>query len=46
MEELEQFKAQYPEVFDVVQTVSSLQTESQVSQLREELGTIKEREKD
>ena len=46
MEELEEFKAQYPEVFDVVQTVSSLQTESQVSQLREELGTIKEREKD
>ena len=46
MEELEQFKSQYPEVFDVVQTVSSLQTESQVSQLREELGTIKEREKD
>ena len=46
MEELEEFKSQYPEVFDVVQTVSSLQTESQVSQLREELGTIKEREKD
>ena len=46
MEELEQFKSQYPEVFDVVQTVSSLQTESQVAQLREELGTIKEREKD
>ena len=44
-EELQAFKNQYPEVFEVVQTVSSLQAESQLSELREELGTIKEREK-
>ena len=46
MDELTQFKDQYPEVFEVVQTVSTMQTESQLSQLREELGTIKEREKE
>ena len=46
MDELAQFKDQYPEVFEVVQTVSTMQTESQLSQLREELGTIKEREKE
>lgn len=45
-EELEEFKERYPDVFEVVQTVSSLQTESQVSQLREELGSIKEREQE
>ena len=44
-EELQAFKDQYPEVFEVVQTVSSLQAESQLSELRDELGTIKEREK-
>ena len=32
-------------MFEVVRTVSSLQTESQLSELRNELGTIKEREK-
>ena len=46
IEELQAFKEQYPEVFDVVQTVSSIQAESQLSELREELGTIKEREKE
>ena len=45
-EELEEFKQRYPDVFEVVQTVSSLQTESQVAQLREELGSIKEREQE
>lgn len=45
-EELEEFKERYPDVFEVVQTVSSIQTESQVAKLREELGTIKEREKE
>ena len=44
-EELDEFKEKYPDVFDVVQTVASMQTESQVSKLREEIGTIKEREK-
>ena len=46
MEVLAQFKDQYPEVFEVVQTVSTMQTESQLSQLREELGTIKQREQE
>lgn len=46
VEELEEFKERYPDVFDVVQTVSSMQTESQVAQLREELGSIKEREQE
>ena len=45
-EELAEFKERYPDVFEVVQTVSSMQTESQVSKLREELGTIKEREQE
>ena len=45
-EEPEEFKQRYPDVFEVVQTVSSLQTESQVAQLREELGSIKEREQE
>ena len=45
IEELEEFKRNYPEMFEVVQTVSTIQTEAQVSQLREELGTIREREK-
>jgi hypothetical protein len=44
-EELDEFKRKYPEVFQVVQTVSAMQSESQLSELREELGTIKEREK-
>ena len=43
-EELDEFKERYPDVFEVVQTVSSMQTETQVAKLREELGTIKERE--
>jgi len=45
-EELEDFKNRYPDVFEVVQTVATLQTESQVAQLRDEIGTIKEREKE
>ncbi len=46
VEEIEEFRKRYPEVFEVVQTVSSLHTEAQVSELREQLGTIKEREKE
>ena len=45
-EELDEFKERYPDVFEVVQTVSSMQTETQVAKLREELGTIKEREQE
>jgi len=45
-EELQTFKEQYPEVFEVVQTVSAMQAQSQLSQLQEEIGVIKEREKE
>jgi hypothetical protein len=44
-EELEEFKERYPEIYEMVQAVSTMQTEAQVSELRSELGTIKEREK-
>jgi len=45
MEELEEFKERYPDVFEVVETVSGIQTESQVAKLREEIASVKEREK-
>ena len=45
MEELQSFKEQYPDIFEVVQTVSAMQAQSQLSQLQEEIGIIKEREK-
>ena len=45
LEELEEFKERYPDVFEVVETVSGLQTESQVAKLREEIDSVKEREK-
>ena len=45
MEELEEFKERYPDVFEVVETVSSINTESQVAKLREEIASVKEREK-
>ena len=45
MEELQAFKEQYPDIFEVVQTVSAMQAQSQLSQLQEEIGVIKEREK-
>ena len=44
LEELEEFKERYPDVFEVVQTVSSIQAESQISDLRDQLDTIKKRE--
>jgi anion-transporting ArsA/GET3 family ATPase len=45
LEELEEFKERYPDVFEVVETVSNMQTESQVAKLREEIQSVKEREK-
>ena len=45
MEELEEFKERYPDVFEVVETVSSINTESQVAKLREEIASVKKREK-
>ena len=45
LEELEEFKEKYPDVFEVVETVSNMQTESQVAKLREEIQSVKKREK-
>ena len=45
MEELQEFKEKYPDVFEVVETVSGIQTESQVAKLREEIASVKQREK-
>ena len=43
-EELEAFKAKYPDVYRIVETVSALQAESHVSELKQEVETIRERE--
>ena len=45
LEELEEFKKQYPDVYDVVQTVAGVQTEQQVAKLRKEIDSVKQREK-
>jgi hypothetical protein len=45
LEELEEFKERYPDVFEVVETVAGVQTEAKVAQLREEIASVKEREK-
>ena len=45
-EELEQFKKDYPDVFDVVETVSHLQAEEKTKVLEERLETLQQREKD
>ena len=44
VEELEQFKAQYPDVYDVVETVSHLQSEAKVSELNSKIASLQERE--
>ena len=46
VEELEQFKAEYPDVYGVVETVAAMQATERTSKLQEELDTIKEREKE
>ena len=43
-EELAQFKAKYPDVYQIVETVSALQAESRVSELKQEVEVIRERE--
>jgi len=45
-EELEQFKKDYPDVFDVVETVSHLQAEERTKVLEERLETLQQRERD
>ena len=43
-EELEQFKQQYPDVYEVVETVAHLQSESKAKVLEERLSKLQERE--
>ena len=43
-EELEQFKAQYPDVYEVVESVAHMQSENQVAELQTRLDTMQERE--
>jgi hypothetical protein len=44
-EELDEFKTQYPDVYDVVQTIATMQAEKQAKELKSELEVIKSREK-
>ena len=43
-EELEQFKEQYPDVYEVVETVAHMQSESKAKVLEERLSKLQERE--
>jgi len=44
-EDLEAFKAKYPDVYAIVETVSSMQADNRLKQLKEEVETLKGREK-
>ena len=44
VEELERFRAQYPDVMDVVETVSHLQSEAKVSELNAKIEVLQGRE--
>ena len=44
IEELEHFKAQYPDVFEVVETVSHLQSEAKTGALQAQLNSLQARE--
>jgi len=44
LEELEDFKARYPDVYDVVETVSHLQSEAKTEELKAQLSVLQERE--
>lgn len=45
-EELEEFKAKYPDVYAIVETVSSMQAQNSVESLKSEIETLKGREQD
>lgn len=45
-EELEQFKAKYPDVYAIVETVSSMQAESRMNELKKEVESLRGREKE
>ncbi len=44
-EDLEEFKAKYPDVYAIVETVSSLQAENKLKELKEEVDSLKGKEK-
>jgi len=44
-EDLEKFKAKYPDVYAIVETVSSMQAESRLEGLKEEINSLRGREK-
>jgi len=44
-EELEQFKSQYPDVYAVVETISTQQAEARMKQLKDEVEALRGREK-
>ena len=45
-EDLEQFKKKYPDVYDVVETISQKQASRQVESLQEEVKSLRKREED
>lgn len=45
-EELERFKQEYPDVFDVVETIATMKAQERSSGLEQELEVIREREKE
>ena len=45
-EDLEKFKKKYPDVYDVVETISQKQASRQVESLQEEVKTLRKREED
>jgi len=45
-EDLEDFKNKYPDVYAIVETVSSIQADQRLSSLKEEVETLKGREKE
>ena len=46
LEDLEEFRQKYPDVYAIVETVSSLQADSNLQQLKEEVQSLKGKEKD
>jgi len=45
-EELEEFRAKYPDVYAIVETVSTLQAENRLKELKDEVDQLKGKEKD
>lgn len=43
-EELDHFRSQYPDVYDVVETISTLQAQDKVREVEEKLESLKEKE--